>query len=64
MKNTEFSTPSGKGPLSTLRGKITAAILGLLALNALAAGWLLLDAWPALTAKAICPCTTAPCPSP
>ena len=49
MEKSESSSISGKGALSTLRGKITAAILGLLALNSLGAGWALLGAWPSLS---------------
>jgi len=48
MKNTDSHPVSGKGPLSTLRGKITAAILVLLTMNTVGVGWLMLTAWSAL----------------
>jgi methyl-accepting chemotaxis protein len=42
------TSPAGQGALSTMRGKILASVAGLVALNALAAGWTLLSAWDAL----------------
>ncbi|GAB6110825.1 methyl-accepting chemotaxis protein [Desulfomicrobium salsuginis] len=50
MKTTDPSASSGKGALSTLRGKIAAAVTGLVALNALGVGWALLTAWDSLPA--------------
>ncbi|HCU68526.1 MAG TPA: methyl-accepting chemotaxis protein [Desulfomicrobium sp.] len=48
MKTTDTSASSGKGALSTLRGKIAAAVTGLVALNALGVAWTLLTAWDSL----------------
>lgn len=48
MTNTDSHPVSDRGPLSTLRGKITAAILILLTMNAVGVGWLILTAWSAL----------------
>jgi methyl-accepting chemotaxis protein len=41
MKNTDSSVQSDKGKLSTLRGRIGAAVAGLLALNAAGTIWLI-----------------------
>ena len=48
MENTGSSAASGAGMLSTLRGKITAAILALLVLNAAGLIWLALTAGSAI----------------
>jgi len=51
MNTTDASAQSGRGFLSTLRGKIGAAILGLLVLNALGVGGVMLTAWGVLPAS-------------
>ena len=51
MNTTDTSAQSGQGLLSTLRGKIGAAILGLLVLNALGVGGVMLTAWGVLPAS-------------
>lgn len=51
MNTTDASAQSGQGFLTTLRGKIGAAILGLLVLNALGVGGVMLTAWGVLPAS-------------
>jgi methyl-accepting chemotaxis protein len=52
MTNATNPTPSAKGPLLTLRGKITASIIALIGLNALTLAWIALTAWSLLPALA------------